>query len=55
MKKDSPTVSKGDVVAKGQVIGYVGRTGNVTGPHLHIEFIVDGKQVDPLGYISYIK
>ena len=55
MKKDSQTVSKGDVVAKGQIIGYVGRTGNVTGPHLHIEFIVDGKQVDPLGYISYIK
>ncbi len=55
MKKGSPTVSEGDVVAKGQVIGYVGATGNVTGPHLHIEFIVDGKQVDPLGYISYIK
>ena len=55
MISGSPTVSEGDTVVKGQVIGKVGETGNATGPHLHIEFIVDGKQVDPLGYISYIK
>ena len=54
MKKDSQTVSKGDVVAKGQIIGYVGRTGNVTGPHLHLEFIVDGVRVDPLNYVHYV-
>ena len=55
MISGSPTVSEGDTVVKGQVIGKVGETGNATGPHLHLEFIVDGKQVDPLNYVSYIK
>jgi len=31
------TVRKGQRVAVGEVIGYVGTTGNVTGPHLHLE------------------
>ena len=53
MMSKSATVKKGDTVAKGQVIGYVGTTGNSTGYHLHIEFIVDGTRVDPLKYISY--
>ena len=35
-------------VRQGEVIGYVGRTGRVTGTHLHYEFRVDGKHVDPL-------
>ncbi len=39
---------KGQHVAQGEVIGYVGMTGLATGPHLHYEFRVDGKQHDPL-------
>jgi murein DD-endopeptidase MepM/ murein hydrolase activator NlpD len=34
-------------VTRGQTIGYVGMTGLATGPHLHYEFHVDGRFVDP--------
>ena len=38
----------GSKVEQGQVIGYVGMTGLATGPHLHYEFRINGKQHDPL-------
>lgn len=41
-------VSAGETVTAGQVIGYVGSTGDSTGNHLHFEVAVDGVGVDPL-------
>jgi murein DD-endopeptidase MepM/ murein hydrolase activator NlpD len=41
-------VKAGDRVTPGQIIGYNGATGRVTGPHLHWEVWVGGFQVDPL-------
>ena len=45
-------VKPGDVVKKGQLIGYVGSTGNSSGSHLHLEFRRDHVTVDPLEYIE---
>jgi len=43
-------VKKGASVRKSETIGFVGNTGNSSGPHLHYEVIYNGKPVDPEQY-----
>lgn len=48
----SITVSKGDTVTAGQVIGYIGTTGAAYGAHLHFVVWNDGNRVNPLPWIK---
>lgn len=48
----SDTVSTGQRVSKGQVIGYAGTTGYSTGCHLHFMVYENGSTVDPMGWLG---
>ena len=45
-------VTAGETVTAGQIIGYVGSTGDSTGSHLHFELMQNGTRVDPLSAFS---
>jgi len=47
-------VSPGEQVSTGQLIGAAGKTGRVTGPHLHLEIRHEGKPLDPLLLFPHI-
>lgn len=47
LSRFAPRLAIGQRVRMGQVIGYVGRSGLSTGPHLHFELRVHGKLIDP--------
>lgn len=44
----------GNIIKKGAILGLSGRTGRVTGPHLHFSFRVHGIQVDPLQLVTLL-
>jgi murein DD-endopeptidase MepM/ murein hydrolase activator NlpD len=45
-------VRVGEVIKRGEVIGWVGSTGKSTGPHCHYEVHINGREVDPV-YFFY--
>ena len=46
MKSFAAGIKKGLRIKQGQIIGYVGSTGNSTGPHLHYEVVENGKKIN---------
>jgi len=54
MHQSEMYVKPGDRVEKGDVIGLVGGTGRVEGPHLHWEVWAGGVQVDPLDWLGQV-
>ena len=49
----TPAVSLDQAVAQGDVLGYVGSTGNSTGNHLHLELRVNGARTNALNYVPH--
>ena len=49
---ESIAVNVGDTVTQGQVIAYIGRSGDVTGYHCHFEVRINGQHTNPLNYVS---
>jgi murein DD-endopeptidase MepM/ murein hydrolase activator NlpD len=52
LERYAPGLRRGRAVEQGEVIGLVGSTGRATGPHLHYDVLVAGRQIDPLAFAS---
>lgn len=48
LSKVTPGLKQGSIVRAGDIVGRVGKSGYATGPNLHYEVTVNGKQIDPL-------
>jgi murein DD-endopeptidase MepM/ murein hydrolase activator NlpD len=48
------SVKDGDQVTAGQIVGRVGATGRVTGPHLHWAVRANGARVDPTALLALL-
>ena len=46
----APGIEPGELVVRGELIGFVGSTGRSTGAHLHFEVLNDGKPVNPINH-----
>jgi len=55
LQDGSTTVKKGDTVTPDQIVANADSTGGVTGPHLHLEYMVNGKKVNPANCIGKVK
>lgn len=53
MHLNSFSVSAGQAVSAGQLIGYSGATGRVSGAHLHFGILYDGAYLNPASYVSF--
>ena len=51
VQDSSITVSVGQTIKRGTVLGLVGQTGEATGPHLHFSVIVNGAMIDPYPWL----
>ncbi len=49
------SVSRGQSVTRGTIIGTVGNTGYSTGPHLHYEIIKNKRRIDPIRFTEFAK
>jgi murein DD-endopeptidase MepM/ murein hydrolase activator NlpD len=55
MEEIGPGVVPGAQIRQGQVVGYVGMTGKVTGPHLHFEVLIGESQIDPVPFTTMMQ
>ena len=47
-------VREGDLLTEGDLVGAVGATGRVTGPHLHWAVRLNGSRVDPMSLLAMV-